>query len=89
MYINPETYNPDQLKGEDADFMRGYNLAVDDALGVLDTCAEDAETGVKAFDKLYRQVTAQVRERLERNLDACRLEHTAAIMDGDEQYWED
>lgn len=89
MYINPETYNPDQLKGKDADFMRGYNLAADDALGFLDTCAEDADTGVKLFDKLYRQVTAQVRERIECHLDACRLEHTVSIMDNDEQYWED
>lgn len=88
MYIDPEAYNPDELKGEDATLMRGYDLAVDDALGFLDTCAEDAVTGVKAFDKLYRQVVAQVRERLEHNLEGCRLEHTAGIMDADESYWE-
>ena len=87
MYIDPETYNPDELKGEDATLMRGYDLAVDDALGFLDTCAEDAETGVKAFDKLYRQVVAQVRERLEYNLEGCRLEHTADIMEADETHW--
>ena len=89
MIIDPETYNPDELKGEDAALMRGYDLAADDALRFLDTCAEDAETGVKAFDKIYRQVVEQVRERLEHNLGACRLEHTVSIMDNDEQYWED
>lgn len=88
MTIDPETYDPADLKGRDRDLMRGYDLAVDDALAFLDDDADEFETGVRLFDEVYAQVVARVREGLEYRLEGCRVELTAQLMGADESYWE-
>ena len=86
-YFDPRVYDPERLRGADRDVMRGYDAAVTEALGFLSTCAEDAETGVKVFDKLYRQIVAQVREGLAERLAASRIEETCYLMEAsDEDY---
>ena len=80
-YFDPRVYDPERLRGADRDVMRGYDAAVTEALGYLSTCAGDAETGVKVFDKLYRQVVAQVRDGLEEHLAATRIEQTCLLME--------
>lgn len=80
-YFNPDTYDPDKLEGPDKDLMRGYDIAAEEALDFLDGCAEDAETGVEAFDEVYRQVVAQARGQLAARLDASRIELTVALME--------
>lgn len=91
MIIDPETYNWEELKGEDAVFMQGYNAGIRTVLSRVDLMAkgmsECTDGYPETFAKLYCEIAGRIHETLEVDAELCRTDLTCQMMEANPEIY--
>lgn len=83
-YFDPEVYDPSKLKGDDAIEMRGFDWCAEQVENAFDNLTFDGDS----FGRIKSEIADEVKDEVLRFLDSSRIELTAAMMEGDETYWD-
>lgn len=80
-YINPITYDPDELVGEDRVMMDGYDVAIQDVIYFL-TDVNPAIFDLPDFMRtMYEEVQQDITDRLAAYVELKRIDLTCALME--------
>lgn len=92
-YFDPKEYDWKKLKGEEAEFMKGYNYAIEEFETAFDNIIifpRGYDAATPTLNKLIREIQEQLRDETLEWMKMYRVELTCSIMESNlEKYGED
>lgn len=91
-YFDPEVYDWHKLKGDDAEFMAGYNYAVEELGSIFSCviCASQFDESTPTLNKAINEIQEHLQEETVYLMKRHRVELTCSLMENNlEVYGED
>ncbi len=91
-YIDEETYNWKELKGEDEIIMRGYNYCIEDIKTACDNIIDEIQSDFddsETFSRIALEICEKFTEELDTWIEIQRTELTCSLMENSDNYSDD